>query len=251
MVLWRKQYTYTSKKWLWLWKDISVVEITNWFRLVSYGPGPANHAIGRNSACIRTPSGHCAGRDGLILTRSLNSAYQRTIAYLFGNTLRPSDKTTLGSPHWKARVSFSRTIWPRPPPPPPPPPIANLDITTTGVERLLARLDPNKASGPDNISCRILKELAVELAPALTAILNQSIDSGSLPTEWTKANVTPIYNKANKNQTENYRPVSLTCVVCKVLEHITCSHMHKHLEQHDILPVYSMASGVDDHVRLR
>ena len=72
------------------------------------------------------------------------------------------------------------------------PPIANLDITTTGVERLLARLDPNKASGPDNISCRILKELAVELAPALTAIFNQSIDSGSLPTEWTKVNVTPI-----------------------------------------------------------
>ena len=115
------------------------------------------------------------------------------------------------------------------------PPIANLDITTTGVERLLARLDPNKASGPDNISCRILKELAVELAPALTAIFNQSIDSGSLPTEWTKANVTPIYKKGNKNQAENYRPVSLTCVACKVLEHIICSHMHKHLEQHDIL----------------
>ena len=93
--------------------NISVVEITNWFRLVSYGPGPANHAIGRNSWRIRTPSGHCAGRDGLILTRSLNSAYQRTIANLFGNTLRPRDKTTLGSPHWKSRVSFSRTIWPR------------------------------------------------------------------------------------------------------------------------------------------
>ena len=115
------------------------------------------------------------------------------------------------------------------------PPIANLDITTTGVERLLARLDPNKASGPDNISCRILKELAVELAPALTAIFNQSINSGSLPTEWTKANVTPIYKKGIKNQTENYRPVSLTCVACKVVEHIICAHMRKHLEQHDIL----------------
>ena len=114
-------------------------------------------------------------------------------------------------------------------------PIANLDITTTGVDRLLAKLDPNKASGPDNISCRILKELAVELAPALTAIFNQSIDSGSLPTEWTKANVTPIYKKGNKNQAENYRPVSLTCVACKVLEHIICSQMHKHLEQHDML----------------
>ena len=114
-------------------------------------------------------------------------------------------------------------------------PIANLDLTTTGVERLLARLDPNKASGPDNISCRILKELAVALTPALTAIFNQSIHSGSLPTEWTKVNVTPIYKKGNKKQAENYRLVSLTCVACKVLEHIICSHMHKHLEQHDIL----------------
>ena len=177
------------------------------------GPkGPANHAIGRHSGRIRrTPPGHCAGRDGLTLTRSLNSAYQRTIVNLFGNTLRLSDKTTLGPPHWKARVSFSRTIWPRlrfrqlklmftqedksnipKLPGPHYPPIANLDITTTGVERLLARLDPNKASGPDNISCRILEELALELAPALTAIFNQSIDSGSLPTEWTEANVTPI-----------------------------------------------------------
>ena len=115
------------------------------------------------------------------------------------------------------------------------PPIANLDITIAGVERLLARHDPNKASGGDNVSCRILKELAVELAPALTAIFNQSIDSGSLPTEWTKANVTTIYKKGNKNQAENYRPLSLTCAACKVLEHIKCSHMHKHLEQHDIL----------------
>ena len=95
----------------------------------------------------------------------------------------------------------------------------------------------------------------MELAHALTVIFNQSVDSGSLPTEWTKGNVTPIYKKSNKNQAENYRPVSLTCVACKVLEHIICSQMHKHIEQHEILTSLqhgfrSMASVVDDHLRL-
>ena len=120
-------------------------------------------------------------------------------------------------------------------PGPPHPPIGNMEIDTRGVEKLLTRLDPNKASGPDNISCRILKELAIELAPALTAIYQQSIDSGSLPSDWTRANITPVYKKGNKNLAENYRPVSLTCVACKIMEHIICSHIHKHLEHHNIL----------------
>ena len=137
------------------------------------------------------------------------------------------------------------------------PPIAIIDITNTGVERLLARLDPNKASGPDNISRRILKELAVELAPALTAIFNQSIDSGSLPTEWTKANVTPIYKRGNKNQAENYRSVSLTCVACKVLEHIICMHMHMHgfrsrrsCETHLLVTLFDLLSLRDTKVQV-
>ena len=58
----------------------------------------------------------------------------------------------------------------------PHPLIGNLEINTRGIEKLLTRLDPNKASGLDNMSCRILKELAIELAHALV-IIYQSIDS--------------------------------------------------------------------------
>ena len=45
-----------------------------------------------------------------------------------------------------------------------------IEINPKGVEKLLPRLDPTKASGPDNVSSRILKELAEELAPVLVKI---------------------------------------------------------------------------------
>ena len=69
----------------------------------------------------------------------------------------------------------------------------------------------------------------------LTAIFKQSLTSGNLPSDWSRANVTPVYKKGNKNLAENYRPVSLTCITCKLLEHVICSHIHKHLEKHSIL----------------
>ena len=115
------------------------------------------------------------------------------------------------------------------------PPISELSIEINGVVKLLSKLNPSKASGPDNIPCRILKELAVEIAPVLTAIFQQSLASGQLPTDWSKANITPVFKKGDKNLAENYRPVSLTCISCKLLEHIICSHIHKHLERHGIL----------------
>ena len=56
-----------------------------------------------------------------------------------------------------------------------------------------------------------------------------------LPTEWTQANVAPIFKKGSKLQAVNYRPVSLTCITCKLFEHIICKHILAHLEDHKIL----------------
>ena len=113
--------------------------------------------------------------------------------------------------------------------------ISQLKITEPGVEKLLGKLNPRKASGPDNIPNLILKELSAELAPIISAIFNQSLATGTLPKDWTDANVTPIYKKSNKHDPANYRPVSLTCVCCKLLEHIICRHMMAHFENFDIL----------------
>ena len=93
----------------------------------------------------------------------------------------------------------------------------------------------NKSMGPDGLHPRLLNMFADTLAPVFTFIFNQSVRMSALPDDWRKADVVPIYKKGKKTQASNYRPVSLTCVVCKLLEHIIVSHIHSHLEKYDIL----------------
>ena len=115
------------------------------------------------------------------------------------------------------------------------PSIKDLKITEFDVFKLLDKIDVSKASGPDCIPGRILQNLARELAPVLHFIFEQSLNTGDLPAEWTLANVAPIFKKGSKLQAVNYRPVSLTCISCKLFEHIVCKHILGHLEDHEIL----------------
>ncbi len=118
------------------------------------------------------------------------------------------------------------------------PHVKDIFIHAPGIEKLLKDLDPNKACGVDEIPPRILKEVAHELAPILTKIFQTSLDSGQLPEDWRRANVSPIYKKGDRTRAENYRPVSLTSVCCKVLEHVLHSHIMHHLDTHNILTQY-------------
>ncbi|XP_077991091.1 uncharacterized protein LOC144445425 [Glandiceps talaboti] len=95
-------------------------------------------------------------------------------------------------------------------------PIANeIQITESGVYKLLSTLNVSKASGPDGLPNYILKELALELTPAMTCLFNQSLSNGQLPDDWKSANVSPIYKNDDKHLASNHRPISLTFVcVC-------------------------------------
>lgn len=115
------------------------------------------------------------------------------------------------------------------------PVIGTLHVHSNGVEEHLAGINPSKAAGPDSVPCRILKELSSSHAPVLTAIFQQSLDTGVLPTAWSTAYVTPVFKKGSSSLPENYRPVSLTCVACKIFEHIVCSHVRAHLGTYNIL----------------
>ena len=101
--------------------------------------------------------------------------------------------------------------------------------------KLLSNLKPHKAAGPDQISPRIMKEMANTLAPTLTTIFQKSIQTGEVPKDWRTADVAPIYKKGQKYVAANYRPVSLTCISSKVLEHIVTSHIMKHTHTNNIL----------------
>ena len=111
----------------------------------------------------------------------------------------------------------------------------DINITVQGVLKLLKNLNPNKASGPDEVTPRILKELHVELAPAITLLFQRSMDTGQLPADWKHAFVCPIYKKGPRYNPANYRPVSLTCILCKLMEHIVVSNLMNHLEDNKIL----------------
>ena len=104
-----------------------------------------------------------------------------------------------------------------------------------GVEGLLKKINASKASGPDNIPNRVLKECATELAPAIAVLFQQSLNTGTLPDAWTSANISPIFKKGDRHKAENYRPVSLTSVLSKLLEHIVCSNMLQHLTNNKVL----------------
>ena len=113
--------------------------------------------------------------------------------------------------------------------------MTDIVISTHGVEKLLKGLKPNKAMGPDNIHPWILKELAMDLAPMLRHLFQQSLTDGCIPKDWKMANVCPVYKKSDKSLPANYRPVSLTCICCKLLEHIISSNLMNHLEANNIL----------------
>ncbi len=104
-----------------------------------------------------------------------------------------------------------------------------LEIREEGIRKLLLALKVNKASGPDNIPNRLLKNMVDELSPILQNIYTQSLSTGELPQDWLNANIAPIYKKGDRHCPANYRPVSLISVCCKILEHIVCHHLHKHL----------------------
>jgi len=81
----------------------------------------------------------------------------------------------------------------------------------------------------------VLKETAHEITPMLTHLFQQSLDTGDIPQDWRSAWVIPIYKKGQRTDPQNYHPVSLTCIVCKTLEHIlSCQIMHR-LELNDII----------------
>ena len=122
--------------------------------------------------------------------------------------------------------------------PSPHPDMAPIVITVNGIRKQMANLKVNKATGPDDIPARFMKECADQLSPILAQIFQQSITTGQVPDDWRRANVVPIFKKGDRTKPSNYRPVSLTAIACKILEHVIVSNMMDHLDKHNILTDY-------------
>ena len=113
--------------------------------------------------------------------------------------------------------------------------MGDITVDPKGVAKLLDGLNVHKASGPDGLNARVLKECSNEISPILALIYNESLARGEVPDEWRQANVSPVFKKGEKYDAANYRPVSLTCICCKTLEHILVSNINKHIALDSIL----------------
>ena len=110
-----------------------------------------------------------------------------------------------------------------------------IDISCSGVKALIDGLDASKAPGPDHISPKLLKLIPEEASRCLKLIFESSLRKSEVPRDWKKATITPLFKKGAKSDPKNYRPVSLTSIPCKLLEHIIKSALYAHLENHQII----------------
>ena len=96
--------------------------------------------------------------------------------------------------------------------------LSQIVLNESEVLDCLLNLDQTKTGGPDDISARLLKTVANEITPSLTRLFNLSLRLGEVPSIWKQANVTPVPKVGDVHCVENYRPISLLCIVSKVLE---------------------------------
>ena len=104
--------------------------------------------------------------------------------------------------------------------------LRDIEVTLSEVRKKLCKLKANKASGPDNISINVLRNCPNFDVP-LQMIFSKSVDQGIVPQDWRDANVSPLFKKGSRKKTNNYRPVSLTSQVVKLLERIIYDHIFK------------------------
>ena len=147
----------------------------------------------------------------------------------------PSDKANLFGALFSTNSSLSDSNVSDPPTQPLSNPMPSLIISTRKVRRVLRSLKTNKASGPDSIPARFLKEFADELAPVLCRLFRLILKSSNYPSTWKHTLVQPVPKKGDRSNPSNYRPIALTSAIAKVFESLLNSHFTKHLEFNSLL----------------
>ena len=124
--------------------------------------------------------------------------------------------------------------------------IDDLRITVEMVLKELMKIKPNKSCGPDQLHPRLLIELSDLLALPISILYNATLQHGVLPHDWRRAFITPIYkNKGSRHLPENYRPISLTAILSKIMEKFIRDKLVEHLLDENLLSTkqYGFISG--------
>ena len=111
----------------------------------------------------------------------------------------------------------------------------DISLTAENIKKKLEQLDIHKAAGPDQIPCLILKKFSDLLTPILLRIFRRSYEESRVPLQMKEALIVPLHKSGSKLLTNNYRPVSLTPIIAKVLESLMYDALLSHVEDNDIL----------------
>ena len=113
-------------------------------------------------------------------------------------------------------------------------------VSTNFVLKELSGLKVTKASGPDGITARRLKDAAQVIAKPITYLVNLTISTGLIPTEWKDARVTPIFKSGARNDVNNYRPISVLPPVSRIMKRVIQVQLLAFLTEHDLLSDYKL-----------
>ena len=122
------------------------------------------------------------------------------------------------------------------------PELVDFEVSASSISSILNNLNVHKASGPDNISARVIKECAVPLVAPIAIICKLSIEQGIFPSRWKEANIVPVFKKGSRKLPINYRAVSLIPFFGKILERVVRDRLFAHVKpalsehQHGFLP---------------
>jgi hypothetical protein len=123
-----------------------------------------------------------------------------------------------------------------------------LSVTIAEVRSLLKQIDGRKGPGPDKLIPKVLKACHVELAPIITQLFNASIEQETTPTIWKTAIIKPIPKVPRPNQNKDYRPISITCCLCKILEKLIRTYIVSHTTLDSYQFAYQAGKSTQDAV---
>ena len=100
-----------------------------------------------------------------------------------------------------------------------------LIVTPKMIAKKIRDIKDNKSPGVDGIHPKLLLEIVEQISIPLATVFNLSLEEVVVPLEWKEANIIPLFIKGSRTKSENYRPVSLTSLICKILDRLSKDHL--------------------------
>ena len=178
------------------------------------------YAYVRSKQNVRDKVGPLEDNAGNIITQGILMAEELNMH--FSSVFSREDTSSIPVPETKFKGSEGEML-------------GQLVVTPEVVANTIYNMKENKSPEVDGIAPKILKETVEQMCTPLAHLFNMSLQEGIVPFEWKEANIIPLFKKGSRNKSVNDRPVSLTSVICKLLETIITDHMTDFLVKHKLI----------------